>query len=82
MVSCVPSRVNLAYKLPYSGNVWRGESLTNLANRPCFAKLKPSKLVITINNSLPDLLIRQTFFRKMVGKSRFTKLYRYTVCTE
>ena len=30
--------------VPYSGNVWQGESLANLANRFRFAKLKPSKL--------------------------------------
>ena len=29
-----------------------------------FTKLKPSKLVLTINNLLDDLLIRQTFFTK------------------
>ena len=27
----------------YIGNVWRGESLANLANEHNFAKLKPSK---------------------------------------
>ena len=41
-------------------NLWR-ESLANLANRSWFAKLKPSRLVLTINNLLADLLIRQTF---------------------
>ena len=30
--------------IPYSGNVWQGESLANLANPAWFAKLKPSKL--------------------------------------
>ena len=34
-------------EVPYSGKVWRGESL---ANRLRFAKLKPSKLVVTIDN--------------------------------
>ena len=32
-----------------------GENLANLANRPRFAKLKPFKLVLTINNLLADL---------------------------
>ena len=30
-------------------------------NQPWFAKVKPSKLVLTINNLLADLLIHQTF---------------------
>ena len=38
-----------------------------------FAKLKPSKLVVTIDNPLTDLFIRQTFFRQMLEKSRFAK---------
>ena len=50
--------------------VWRktlagaGETLVNLANRPGFAKLKPSKLVLIINNLLGNLLIRQLSFTK------------------
>ena len=48
-----------------SGKVWQGGSLVNLVNSSWFAKLKPSKLVFTINNLLADLLIRQTFFRQM-----------------
>ena len=59
--------------IPYSGKVWRGESLANLANRLRFAKLKPSKLVVTIDNPLADLFIRQTFFRQTLEKSRFAK---------
>ena len=35
--------------------------------------IKPSKLVITINNLLADLLIRQTFFHQMFEESRFAK---------
>ena len=54
---------------PYSGKIWQGESLVNLANRPWFSKLKLSKLVLTINNLLADLLIR-----KMFETSQFTKL--------
>ena len=60
-------------KIPYSGKVWRGESLVNLANRLRFAKLKPSKLVVTIDNPLADVFIRQTFFREMLEKGRFAK---------
>ena len=56
--------------IPYSGKVWRGESL---ANRLRFAKLKPSKLVVTINSPLADVFIRQTFFRQTLEKSRFAK---------
>ena len=44
--------------IPYSGKVWRGKSLANLVNSPWFAKLKPSKIVLTMNNLLADLLIR------------------------
>ena len=58
----------------YSGKVWRGESLANLANRPWFTKLKPSKLVVTINNLLADLFIRQIFFHQMLRKSKFAKV--------
>ena len=32
-------------RVPYSGKVWRGESLANLVNRRRFAKLKPTKLI-------------------------------------
>ena len=56
--------------IPYSGKVWRVESL---ANHLQFAKLKPFKLVVTINNPLAELFIRQTFFRQMLKKSKFTK---------
>ena len=63
----------MLHQLPYSGKVWRGESLANLANRLRFAKLKPSKLVVTIDNPLADLFIRQTFFHQTLKKSRFTK---------
>ena len=59
--------------LPYSGKVWQGESLANLANRLRFAKLKPSKLVVTIDNPLADLFICQTFFCQMFEKSIFAK---------
>ena len=70
--------------IPYSRKVWRGESLANLANRPWFAKLKPSKLVVTIDNLLADLFIRQTFSAKYlerVNSPKFlpAKLSHYTV---
>ena len=66
-------KVSIMY-VPYSGKVWREENLANLANCSWFAKLKPSKLVLTINYLLVDLLIRQTFFHQMLEKSWFTKL--------
>ena len=57
--------------VPYSGKVWRGE---NLANHSRFAELKPSKLVVTVDNLLADLFIRQTFFRQMFRKNKFAKV--------
>ena len=41
-----------------------GESLVNLANHPQFTKLKPSKLVLTINNLLADLNFTKLSFSK------------------
>ena len=61
------------HDIPYSGNVWRVESLVNLVNRLRFAKLKPSKVVVSMNNLLADLLIRQTFFHQTLEKSKFAK---------
>ena len=52
----------MVYKIPYSGKVWQVESLENLANRLRFPKLKPSKVVVTINNPLANLFIRKIFF--------------------
>ena len=60
-------------KIVYSGKVWHAESLANLANHLQFAKLKPSKLVVTIDNPLADLFIRQTFFCQTLEKSKFAK---------
>ena len=60
-------------ELSYSKKVWQGESLANLANRLRFAKLKPSKLIVTIDNPMSDLFICQTFFRQTFENSRFTK---------
>ena len=53
----------------YGGKLWWGKTLANLVNRPWFTKLKPSKLVLVINNLLGDLL-----FRQMLGKSQFAKI--------
>ena len=74
MASNVVNQWFINYSILYSGKVWWGESLANLANRQRFAKLKPSKLVATINDLLVDLLILQTFFRQMFETSQFTKL--------
>ena len=46
----------------------------SLVNHPWFTKLKLSKLVLTIDNLLAYLLIRQTFFRRKLEKSQFVKL--------
>ena len=49
---------------------------------PWFAKLKASKLELTINNLLADLLICQTFFCRIHEKSQFVppaKLSHHTV---
>ena len=75
---------SLQGKLPYSRKVWRQESLAALVNRLWFAKLKPSKLVLTINSLLADLLFCQTFFCIMlerVNLPNFTpaSLSRYAV---
>ena len=51
-----------------------GESLAKLVNYLWFTKLKPSNLVLTIDNLLADLLIRQTFFYEMLENSQFAKL--------
>ena len=42
-------------------------------NRLRFAKLKPSKLLVLMNNSLADLFTHQAFFYKMLEKSKFAK---------
>ena len=67
--------IKYRHNIPYSGKVWWGESSANLVNCPWFAKLKPSNLVLTINNLLPNLLIHQTFFHQMLEKYHFAKLY-------
>ena len=45
------STLIIIFVIPYSGKVWWVESLVN---RLRFCKLKPSKVVVTINNSLAD----------------------------
>ena len=60
------------------------ESLANLVNRLQFAKLKPSKVVVTIKNPLDDPFIRQTFPTKHLKRVNLpnvlpAKLCRYTV---
>ena len=50
-----------------------GRKLGKFGEWSAFAKLKPSKLVVTINNLLADLFICQTFFYQMLEKGKFTK---------
>ena len=54
-------------ELLYSRKVWQGKGLANLMNCLWFTKLKPYKLVLTINNLLADLLICQTFLNQTAG---------------
>ena len=61
----------LRWHILYGGKVWQGKCLYN---HPCFAKLKPSKSVLTIDNLLADLLVCQTFL-PMPKKSKFAKLF-------
>ena len=60
-------------KYRMEGNFGEGETLANLANRPWFAKLKLTKLVLIINNLLTDLLIPQTLFCQMLEMSQLAK---------
>ena len=73
--ACTHFTTNLQLHSKYS---IAGGSLVNLANHPRFAKLKPSKLVLTIDNILADLLIHQ-FFHQILESSNFTKLSCHTV---
>ena len=63
--------------IPYSVKIWWEENLVNLMNCPWFAKLKPSKLVLTIDSLLADLFIHY-FFHQMLEKNKFTKLSHYS----
>jgi len=51
----------------------------SLANNLCFAKLKPSKFLLTIITFWLNLFIRLTFFHQMLEMSKFAKLSCYTV---
>ena len=67
----------------YGEKLWRGETLTN---RLWFAKLKPSKLVLIINNLLADLLFAKFSFAKcskQVNLPMFpsAKVSLHMVCT-
>ena len=64
------------YYIPYRGKVWRGEKFGEFGE---LSAIRQTKLVLTINNLLADLLIRQTFFRQMLETSQFAKLSRYTI---
>ena len=68
------SQLNSVNCIPYSRKAWQVENLANLANHLQFTKLKSSKLVVTINKSLADLFICQTFFCQTLEKSKFAKL--------
>ena len=64
-----------SFVLLYSGKVWvRNVWQIWQIVHDSITKLKPSKLVLTINNLLADLLIRQPFFCQMLEKSQFAKL--------
>ena len=51
-----------------------GGQLGEFGKLSMIRRLKPSKLVLTINNPLTDLLTHQTFYRQMLKTSQFTKL--------
>ena len=58
-----------SFVLLYSGKVWmRNVSRIWQIVHDSIAKLKPSKLVLTIYNLLADLLIRQPFFCQMLER--------------
>ena len=57
LFNCTTILCDMGKCVPYSGKVWWVESLANLVNCLQFAKLKPSKVVVTINNPLADLFI-------------------------
>ena len=56
----------------YSGKVWwQIERLANLENQETW--IKPSKLVISIDNPSADLFIHQTFFRQALENGKLVK---------
>jgi len=73
-----PDNSTNSCNIPYSGKVWRGESLVNLENHLRFAKLKPSKFLLTITTYWLSQIICQTFFHQMLKTSKFAKLSCYT----
>ena len=76
------TQLNILSKLPINnriagmlggGKVWRPR------NHQRFTKLKPSRLVVTINNLLADLFVRQNFRQNQsLYPSTFAKLFRYS----
>ena len=60
-----------ANKVPYYTIVGK---FGNFGKSSVICQTKIIQLVLTINNLLADLLIRQNFFRQMLNKSQFTKL--------
>ena len=65
--------------IPHSQKAWQVKSLANMTNHLQFAKLKPSKLVVSMNNLVVDLFIHQTFFCKMLEKSKFAKHFPHQI---
>ena len=65
----------LPHIIPFSEKVWQGGSLVNLVNHPWFTKLKPFKLLFTINDLLAVVLICLTVFCQILKKSQFAKPY-------
>ena len=63
------------FLIPYSGKVWWVESLVNLVNRQQFAKLKPSKVVVTINNLLADRSFAKLFPTKCLKRVNSPNIY-------
>ena len=61
--------------IPYSQKAWRVESLANMANHLQFAKLKPLKLVVSMNNLLVDLFIHRTFFCKHLKRVNLPNIF-------
>ena len=78
-VDSVPLLYSRAVLNPYVYILYRKKG--KFGESSIIRQLKPSKLVITINNLLADLLIRQTIFRHILENSPFAKLPRYTVAS-
>ena len=63
-------KVGFAYLYCIAGN-FAGEKFGEFGKS---SVIRQTNLVLTIDNLLADLLIRQTFFRQMLEKSQFAKL--------